>query len=189
MALTATVTRRRLPVIEATRSDELQQLTEAVGRASQAFGEVDQAFQRSTVGQEALDREALWRRAAEFRKIVDEVRSHAAAVHHEERLRSERSSAAIQQLLDHEPAQRTARIPESAGGSSEVARDLGAARARAVDRFQAAQHAFLELRDAHQAGQPGDLEGWRQRVADFRTAMDEVHRLTDALWHGSRPGG
>lgn len=94
----------------------------------------------------------------------------------------------MRELLDHGRGQRTAGIRDSAGGSCEVARDRGAAWARAVDRFEAAQHAFLELRDAHQAGQPGDLEGWRQCVADFRTAMDEVHDLTGALRHPSPQG-
>lgn len=103
MALALAAPRRKLPPIDQpTQSDELQRLSEAVGRASRVFSAVDQAFQRATAGQEHPEREALWRRAAEFRQIVDEVRSHAAAIHDEERRRSARRWAAVRDLLDHE---------------------------------------------------------------------------------------
>lgn len=195
MALALAAARRKLPPIDQpTQSDELQRLSEAVGRASRVFSEVDQAFQRATAGQEHPEREALWRRAAEFRQIVDEVRSHAAAIHDEERRRSARRWAAVRDLLDHEAGHPEAGHhppPHGAdGGSPEVARELEGALAAAEERFKAAQQAFTDLRAAHQAGEPGDLEGWRARVADFRTAMAEVHELTDALRHPPpRPGG
>jgi hypothetical protein len=181
--------RRSLPAIDPQgHSAELQRLSEAVGRASQLFGEVDQAFQRVATGQEHPGRKALWRLAAEFRKSVDEVRGHAAAIHEEERRRNEVRWASVQKVLDHEPACRDSPDREDEANTFEVNRELGAAVATAEDRFKAAQHAFVELRAAHAAGQPGDLEGWRQSVADFRTAMVDVHRLTSALRHPNQPG-
>jgi hypothetical protein len=183
MALACPATRRRLPPIDPhAQSAELQRLSEAVGRASHVFGEVDQAFRRAAVGQEHPDREELWRRAAEFRRVVDEVRSHAAAIHDEERRRSEQRWASIRELLEQAPGPQ-APTRRDDGGNSEMARELEGATATAEDRFKAAQHAFKELRAAHDVGQPGDLQRWRQSVADFRTAMVDVHRLTEALRH------
>lgn len=188
-ALVPAEARSRLPPIDPhVQSAELQRLSEAVGHASQLFREVEQAFQRAVAGQEHPGRKALWRRAAEFRKSVDEVRGHAAAIHEEERRRNEVRWSSMQKLLDHEPAYGASPDREDEAETLEVNRELGAAVATAEDRFKAAQHAFVELRAAHAAGQPGDLEGWRQSVADFRTAMVDVHRLTSALRHPNQPG-
>ena len=188
MALACPATRRRLPPIDPhAQSAELQRLSEAVDRASHVFGEVDQAFRRAAVGQEHPDREELWRRAAEFRRVVDEVRSHAAAIHDEERRRSDRRWAVTGELLGRRHVD-LAPTRTDDGRDSAVGRELDAALATAEDRFRAAQQSFLDLRAAHAAGQPGDLEGWRQRVADFRTAMVDVHRLTSALRHPNQPG-
>ena len=180
--------RRRLPAIDPqVQSGELQRFSEAVGRASQLFREVDEAFQRVTTGQDLADREVLWQRAAEFRRTVDEVRSHAAAIHDEERRRSDRRWAVTGELLGRRHVD-LAPTRTDDGRDSAVGRELDAALATAEDRFRAAQQSFLDLRAAHAAGQPGDLEGWRQRVADFRTAMVDVHRLTSALRHPNQPG-
>jgi chromosome segregation ATPase len=178
--------RQRAPTVSSIdqneQSPELQRLMEAVGRATQAFEDVEHEFEAWSDGHDAHDRKAVWRRAAEFRRLVQEIRGHAATIHNEERQRTERRLASVQELLHAQAGHTAIASPALEEADTGPDRALDAALARAEERFQSARSAFADLHAAHQAGQSGSPEVWRQRVSDFREAMVEVHRL-----HGSAP--